>query len=292
VAETVASLSDAYEKRQQEREARREELQAAGHDDPTVQAVADIENTKLLLEGEQDRMQSSDELSKSLSDLATKLDSDSANLRSLLSARRQTAAKAEAEMARMKADTQEMSLALKNLAMLPSSSENDEFMQHLSDRLNHLDETLRIDEKRSQQAQLQLRALEADQRQLDQASRQARARAVAFDTASRDAKVNQDLLVNRLEFSVARKRADEELSNVGSVLKSSLSLRSSSAIQEAALGDAQSRGAVAKADRRSVDDLRDCIRRTGDVSECRASPSTMGSNAALSQAIGGGGAQP
>ena len=272
VATTVASLSADYQKRQQDRDARREEIKAAGHNDPTLEAVADIENTKLLLEGEQDRMQSAEQISAALNRLATKLDSDSGRLRSLLKARRQTAAQTQAEIAQLSAQTREMSLSLKNLAMLPAGSENDEFIERLNDRLNHLDEVLRIDQERSQQAQAQLKALETDQQGLDGAAREARAKAVAFDRASQDAKVNQDLLANRLEFSVERRRAADELSNLGSVLQTSANLRGSTAVQEAALGDSQPRAAVEnRPARRTADNLRDCIRHTGDVTGCRTS---------------------
>jgi hypothetical protein len=292
VASAVASLSAEYQKRQQDRDTRRQEIKAAGQNDPTLEAVADIEDTKLLLEGEQDRMQSSEQISTGLTRLATKLDSDSDHLRSLLKARRQTAAQADAAIAQLNAETQEMSVALKNLAMLPAGSENDEFMQRLSDRLDHLDETMRIDQRRSQQARAQLKALETDQQALGGAARQARAKAVTFDQASQDAKVNQDLLANRLEFSVERKRAADELSSIGSALQTSVNLRGSGAVQEAALGDSEPRATVTNAARRSVDDLRDCIRRSGDVTECRTSGSADSALPAVTERAVAGGQQP
>ena len=265
---TIASLSADYSKREHDREARSQELESAAHNDPTLQALADIQTTRLLLEGEQDRMQSSGQLSRGFSELAAKLQSDTQRVKALLETRRQSAEQCDAEIARISAEAPELNLALKNLALLPAGSENDELMRRLADKLNQEDQTQKLDQERSQQAQVEIRGLEADERELVQASEQARAKAASFAQTSQDARLNQGLLADHLEFSVQRKRASDELSNTTEILQTSANMRGDTAVQQALRGGDQPQ-APDKAGQ-PVDSLRDCIRHTGDVAACRA----------------------
>ena len=266
-ASKVASLSEDYAKREHERDARRQELEAAVHNDPTVQAVADIENTRLLLEGEQDRMKSSGQLSQAFSDLAAKLQSDTERVKALLEARRKSAERAHAEIARIEAEAPELNLALKNLALLPAAGDSDDLMRSLSAELDQDDQTLKIDEQRSQEDRSEIRGLEADEQELVSASGEARAKAGSFAQASQDAKVAEGLLADRLEFSVQRKRASDELSDTAKTLETSVSMHGHAPVPQTAPGDPVQTPETAS---QPVDGLRDCIRRTGDVAACRA----------------------
>jgi hypothetical protein len=265
---TIATLTADYAKREHDRDARRQELESAAHNDPTLQALADIQTTRLLLEGEQDRMQSSGQLAKAFSDLAAKLQSDTARVKTLLETRRQSAEQCDAEIARISAEAPELNLALKNLALLPTGGENDELMRRLADKLNQEDQTLKLDQERSQQAQVEIRGLEADERELIRASEQARAKAASFAQTSQDARLNQGLLADHLEFSVQRKRASDELSNTTEILQTSANMRGDTAVQQALRGGDQPQAPDKTS--QPVDSLRDCIRRTGDVAACRA----------------------
>ena len=270
----VSSLSADYQKREQDRLERLREFEAATHNNPanpTSQALADIETTRLLLEGEQDRMQSSGQLSQAFTDLATKLEMHNVQLKGLLKARRETAQQSDAEIARINAETPDVNLALKNLAQLPAGAENDQFMQRLAERLDHLDQVLKTDQTESQQAHKQIADLEAEERELGQVSYQARAKAVELTTASQQARVNEDLLANRLEFTTARQRALEEISGASQALTALGGLHEEPAVQQAALGGVRPPAtAGAGAETSQVDALRACIRRTGDVAACRA----------------------
>jgi hypothetical protein len=272
-ATAVSSLSADYQKREQDRQERLREFEAASRNDPsnpTSQALADIETTRLLLEGEQDRMQSSQQLSQAFNDLATKLDTHASQLKALLKARRQTAQQSDAEITQINMETPDINLALKNLALLPGGAENDQFMQRLSARLDHLDQVLKTDQTQSQQAHRQIADLEAEEREIGQASYQARAKAAELTTASQQAKVNQDLLANRLEFSTARQRALDEISGASQALSALGTLHEEPAVQQAALGGVQQPPAATGVDAAQVDALRACIRRTGDVAACRS----------------------
>ena len=155
-------------------------------------------------------MQSSEQLSQAFTDLAAKLETHTAQIKALQKARRETAQQSDAEIARINAETPDIDLALKNLALLPTGAENDQFMQRLAARRDHLDQVLKTDQEQSQQAHRQITDLEAEERALGQASYEARAKAAQLTAGSQQAKVNQDLLANRLEFSTARQRAADE----------------------------------------------------------------------------------
>ena len=269
----VSSLTADYQKREQDRQARLHEFEAATRSngaDATSQALADIQTTRLLLEGEQDRMQSSEQLSQAFTDLAARLETHTSQIKALQKARREAAQQSDAEIARVNAEIPDIDLTLKNLALLPAGAENDQFMQRLAARRDHLDQVLKTDQEQSQQAHRQITDLEAQERALGEASYQARAKAVELTTASQQAKVNQDLLANRLEFSTARQRAADELSSASYALAASVVLHDEPAVQQAALGGVQAQTASGEGGQGQVDALRACIRRTGDVTACRA----------------------
>ena len=270
----VSSLSADYQKREQDRQERLREFEAASRNDrgnPTSQALADIETTRLLLEGEQDRMQSSEQLSQAFTDLATKIDAHTNQLRALLKSRSEMAQQSDAEITRINGETPDINLALKNLALLPAGAENDQFIQRLAARLDHLDQVLKTDQTQSQQAHRQMADLQAEERELGQASYQARAKAAELTTASHQAKVNQDLLANRLEFSAARQRALDEISGASQAVAALGALHEEPAVQQAALGGVQAPPAVEReSEAGKLDTLRACIRRRGDVTTCRA----------------------
>jgi len=99
------------------------------------------------------------------------------------------------------------------------------------------------------------------------ASGEARAKAGSFAQASQDAKVAEGLLADRLEFSVQRKRASDELSDTAKTLETSVSMHGHAPVPQTAPGYPVQTPETAS---QPVDGLRDCIRRTGDVAACRA----------------------
>ena len=212
-------------------------------------------------------MNSSERLSQAFTALAAKVQSQAYQVRVWLKARRRTADQADAEIARVGAEIPDLNLALHNVAMLPASTENDEFLKQLDDWLRHREGILKTDQERSRQAHLQIKALEADEQELDRASQRARLKAVAFAQASQDAKLNQDLLANRLEFSTEHERAADELVNTRQLLQTPLGISGNAGIPEAALG-----GGLPEPTEKPVqqgDTLRECIRHTNDVAACR-----------------------
>ncbi|MGH9433635.1 MAG: hypothetical protein ACRD3T_19055, partial [Terriglobia bacterium] len=88
----------------------------------------------------------------------------------------------------------------------------------------------------------------------------------SFAQSAQDAQLNEGRLADRLEFSVTRQRATDMLNSTSKAIASSVALTGNTAINSAVSGTST----VAVPTGHSVDQLRDCIRKSGDVEGCRA----------------------
>ncbi|MGH9432635.1 MAG: hypothetical protein ACRD3T_13920, partial [Terriglobia bacterium] len=220
----VASLTESYEKREADREARRHQLEKAAAKDPATQALAQIQETRLLLEGEQDRMQSAQQLSQAFAALADELASRTTEVRGKVENRKQMADVAEAELDRLNDRTPQLELALRNIAMLPPSAENDQMIRRLDSELAQDDEARKLDDARSLQARHEMQLLQADADELDKEAAEARQKSASFAQSAQDAQLNEGRLADRLEFSVTRQRATDMLNSTSKAIESSVAL--------------------------------------------------------------------
>ncbi|HUY15842.1 MAG TPA: hypothetical protein VMX16_19765 [Terriglobia bacterium] len=262
----VASLTSAYKKREADREAQRQELEKAAAKDPATLALAQIQETRLLLEGEQDRMQSTQQLSQAFSALADEIASRATQVRAMVENRKQMADISDADLDRMNDRTPRLDLSLRNIAMLPPSNENNQMIRRLDAELAQDDQARKLDEARSLQARHEMQSLEADSVELGKESAEARQKSAGFAMAAQDAKLNEGRLADRLEFSVTRQRATDTLNSTSKAIEDSVALTGNTAINSTVMGTSS----VAVPTHQSVDRLRDCIRKTGDVEACRA----------------------
>src|SRR5579875_791429 len=263
----VAELTLGYEGREQTREARRKQLETAAAKNPALQALAQIQETRLLLEGEQDRMQSAQQLSQAFASLADELVRRARHVRDLAASRKQMALASEADLSELNRRTPQIDLALNNLAMLPASDEDNQMIRKLDAELSHDDAARKLDEERDLQARHEMQTLAADASQLDLAAAQARQKSASFAEAAQHAQANEDRLADRLEYSVARQRATSLLSAATKTLQNSVNLTGSMDINAAVLGSA----AFTSSDTgQTASSLRACIRKTGDVDACRS----------------------
>ena len=262
----VASLTAGYEKRETDREARRHRLEKAAAQDPATQALAKIQETRLLLEGEQDRMQSAQQLSQAFAGLADEIADRATQVRSLVQNRKQMAELSEAELDRMNERTPQLELALRNVAMLPPSDENNQMIRRLDSELAQDDGIRKLDEERSLQARHEVQSLQADADELTKQAAEARQKSASFAKAAQEAQLNEGRLANRLEFAVTRQRAADMLNSTSKAVASSVALTGNAAINSAVTDGST----VSVPTGLSVDQLRDCIRKSGDVESCRA----------------------
>ncbi|MGH9452468.1 MAG: hypothetical protein ACRD2O_00685 [Terriglobia bacterium] len=262
----VASLTTDYEKRETDREAHRHQLEKAAAKDPATQALAKIQETRLLLEGEQDRMKSAQQLSQALAALADEIADRAAQVRGMIENRKQIAELSDAELDGMNDRAPQLELALRNIAMLPPSAGNNQMIRRLDAELAQDDTTHKLDEARSLQARHEAQSLQADADELNKEAVEARQKSASFAKAAQDARLNEGRLADRLEFAVTRQRAADMLSSTTKAIASSVTLTSNAAINSAVMGSS----AASVPTDHSVDQLRDCIRKSGDVEACRA----------------------
>jgi hypothetical protein len=262
----VASLTAGYKQREADREARRRQLEQAVAKDPANAALAQIQGTRLLLEGEQDRSQSAQQLSAAFSELADELASRASQVRSMAEGRKQMAEASDAELDRLNARAPQLELALRNVAMLPPSDENNQLIRRLDAELAQNDQARKADQARSLQARHEMQSLTADAEELEREAAEARRKSADFAKAAKDARLNENRLADRLEYSVTRQRASDILDSTSKAIQSSVALTgNNNAINSAVLGSAAS-----VQSKSAVDRLRDCIRKSGDVEACRA----------------------
>jgi hypothetical protein len=263
----IAQLMAAYEQREAERKTQREHFEAAGARDPATQALAEIEATRLVLEGERDRGATSRQLAKAFASLGEELDARAQKIRDLVESRKQTALTAEAELNELNQVVPRRELALRNLAMLPASTQNDQIIHGLNTELAQEEAGRRLDEEQTQEAQSEIKALQAEADELERAAAEARRKSSSFADAAQSAQVNENLLADRLEYSVAQMRTADLLGSASKALEHSGALKDT--IHIAPLPAAGPISASTPSASQSVDQLRDCIRRTGNPDACR-----------------------
>ncbi|MGH9343168.1 MAG: hypothetical protein ACRD19_05340 [Terriglobia bacterium] len=270
----IAALTAGYEGRRQDREAKLKSLQASAANDPAAQSDLEMQETRLGLEGEQDRMQTGQELSKQFALLAGKLDQRAAQVGKMIEDRKQTALSAQAGLDQMNDLLPRRELALRNLAALPASGDNDQMIQDLKTELTQDEATQKIDQERGQEAGLETQALEAEAAQLSQAAAKARQRSSTYAAIAQNAQANQDRLADRMESDLARQRAAGMLASVSKVIDPAPALGGAEtpAIPvtppaTAAAGTGTSTPAAAP---QEAGNLRECLRKTGNVDACLA----------------------
>ncbi len=286
----VALLTTGYEQREAQRDAQCQQIEAEAAQDPTLQALAQVKETQLLLEGEQDRMESAQEVSKAFADLAEKLRQRAKQVQSLAEARTQAASGARSQIAQLDSKTPRLDLALHNIAMLPQDAQNDDAIRSLDSQLTEATSTRKHDEEVFAQASQEARALNQDVAELNRAATEARKKSAEFIQAAQNAKMNEGRLTDRLQFAVARQRAGALLTSSSKVLQSSVALTGNVAVEADVLGSTKpatnpvanqldqrpvassaltSQGVPDAQAASEVDRLRDCIRKTGNVNACR-----------------------
>ncbi len=263
----AAELTLSYQEREENREARRKQLETAATKDPALQALAQIQETRLLLEGEQDRMQSAQQLSQAFASLANELSSRARHVRNLASSRKELALASEASLSQLNRRAPRIDLALNNLAMLPPGDENNQMIRRLDAELAQDDAARKLDEELDLQARHEIQTLEADAGQLEAAAAAARQKSASFAEAAQHAQANEDRLADRLEYSVARQRATGLLSTATKALQNSVNLTGAMDINAAVLGSAAS---ASSSTGQTASSLRACIRKTGNVDACRS----------------------
>lgn len=272
----IASLAAGYESRRQERETKLKSFQVAAPGDPAAQSALEIQQTKLELEGEQDRMQTGQQLSKQFALLAGELDARAGKITKMADDRKQTGLSAQAAIDQMKDLLPRRELALQNLATLPASSGNDQMIEDLRTEIAQEEATQKLNEVSAQEAGKEAGTLSAEAAEMSQEAAKARQRSATYAAIAQNAQANQDRLADRMEYDVARQRSAGMLAGVAKVIDRAPSLpgiAASSANPSAASTSGAQTGTPAGASANpptDADNLRECLRKSGKVDACLA----------------------
>lgn len=272
----IASLAAAYANRRQDREAKLKSLHAAGANGPAAQTGLEIKETKLELEGEQDRMQTGRQLSKQFALLADELDARAVKVSKMADDRKQTALSAQAAIDQTKDLLPRRELALRNLAALPANSGNDQMIEDLKTEITREEAAQRLDGASAREAGEEADTLSSEAAAMSQEAAKARRRSATYAAIAQNAQANQDRLADRMEYDLARSRSAGMLAGVSKVIDPAPALQgiaapsmnpSTPSANGAQGGPPPAAPASAPTD---ADSLRDCLRKTGKVDACLA----------------------
>ncbi|HEV2417471.1 MAG TPA: hypothetical protein VGX94_06680, partial [Terriglobia bacterium] len=268
----IAALTAGYENRRQDREAKLKGLEASVANGPSSQQNLELQETRLALEGEQDRMQTGQQLSKQFAILAGEIDARASEVNKMVEDRKQTALSAQAGVDQMKDLLPRRELALRNLAALPPSGDNNQIIEDLKTELTQDEATQKLNEDRGQEAGREIQTLESEAAELSQAAAKARQRSATYAAIAQNAQANQDRLADRMEYDLARERAAGMLAGVSKVIDPAPVLPGVAAPFASPATPASSDASVgAPATSHSeVESLRECLRKTGNVDACLA----------------------
>jgi hypothetical protein len=263
----IAELTAGYKQREVERKERRAQLLAAGANDPGTRAVAQIEEIRLLLDGEDDRRTTSQRLARAFAALGGELDTRANAVRDLIENRKQAAVTAEADLNQLNSLVPQRELALRNLAMLPPSDQSDRIIRGLNTELTQEEDARRLDQETSKESRGEIKALKSEAGELEQAAAEARRRSTSFANAAQAAQVNEKLLADRLEYSVASMRGTDLLTSASKALGHSGTLSDNAQLDP--LPATRPVPDITPGATQTTDQLRDCIRKTANPDACR-----------------------
>jgi hypothetical protein len=250
--ERIASLAESYQDRVTERNGEINQLATVAAKDPENQGLALIQKTRLQLEGAQDLMTTSQQLSQAYASLATDLTVRAGKVQALADSREQTARAAAAELSKVNELEPRRETALRNLSLLPLSQQNDQTIQSLGAELAQDESGQKLAKAEAQQARIEMQDLQAQAGKLQEAAAEAQRESAAFTRSAQDARETENRLADRLEFYAARERAADALASASKVLGSSTLLNS----------------APGSASGTPAESLRACIRRNQNTDAC------------------------
>lgn len=252
-----------FDQRHQQRSRVMNSYEQASSSDPSLARFADPRKVQVELNDELDREQTSEELAGDYSEQAHDVQVKSAALENFIARRRQSL-----EALNKKNDAthrQDLEVAMANLARQPMSPETLAEMREIDRRLSEADRNEK--DLPQQLSQTKEEATDAAEElaklQALQVSYQKEAQAFNADALS--ARHNRMRLASRLEYYVVRSQAEDELDQGHKGLEAARHLSASPEVENLLNGS----GAASKSDA-DMQQLRDCIQKSGDVQGCRA----------------------
>lgn len=252
-----------YNERHQQRERHLEAYGSAASGDPAVARFADPRKVQIELSDELDRERTSEELSADYAEQAHDVQNKEQALKEFM-AKRKAAADALNKPADGSVTRQDMETALANLAQEPSSPETLGAIHEIDQRLTRFESNQKDAPVLTAQAQQEATDAGQELAKLQALEQGYEKEAKAFTADALSARENRLRLANKLEYFVVRAQADDTLEVGRKSLENVEHLAPSPEVQDTLKGP----GSTGKSES-SVEQLRDCIQKSGDVTACR-----------------------
>lgn len=251
-----------YNQRRQEREARMAAFDKATAGDPGLVRYADPRKVQVELSDELDRERTSEELSADYAEQAHDVQNKVQALQQFVAKRRQTLD--ELNKHEGSSRRQDMETALTNLARQPSSPETLAAMRDIDQRLSETDRNDKDLPAELSQTQQETADASAELAKLQTLQQAYEKQAQAFTADALSARQDRLRLADKLEYFVVRAQAEDTIEEGRKSLDSVEHLTPSPEVEDLLRGP----GATTKSDS-SLEKLRDCINKSGDVRACR-----------------------
>jgi len=253
-----------YNERHQERERHMSAYDKATESDPGLVRFADPRKVQVELTDELDRERTSEELSADYAEQAHEVQGRAQALSEFLAKRQATLEDLNKHAGSSR--RQDMETAMANLARQPSSPETLAAMRDIDQRLSEADRDEKDLPAEVAQAQQETADAAAELTKLQALQQAYEKEAKAFTADALSAHQNRLRLANKLEYFVVRAQAEDTLDQGRKSLDSVEHLSPSPEVENLLRGP----GATAKSDT-TMEQMRECIQKSGDVRACRQS---------------------
>jgi chromosome segregation ATPase len=251
-----------YGQRHTDRENRMASYDKASEGDPALARFADPRKVQVELSDELDREQTSAELAGDYAEQSRDIQNKAQALQEFIAKRQQTLE--DLNHKNVGTNRQDLEVALANLAHQPSSPETLAAMREIDNRLSETDRNqkdlpiqLAQNKQEAADAAEELTRLQALQQAYDKESK-------SFTADSLSARQNRLRLANKLEYFVVRSQAEDTLEQGRKALTNVEHLAPSPEVESLLAGPSTSNSSDAH-----VEQMRDCINKSGDVQGCR-----------------------
>ncbi|HXW14606.1 MAG TPA: hypothetical protein VEN79_08870 [Terriglobia bacterium] len=251
-----------YGQRHEQRESRMSSYDQVSGGDPGLARFADPRKVQVELSDELDREQTSAELAADYAEEAHDIQNKAQALEEFIAKRKQTLDALSKPAG--PSNRQDLEVALANLAHQPSSPETLAAMREIDRRLSETDRNdkdlpaqLSQNQQETADAAEELAKLQAMQQAYEKESK-------AFTADALSARQNRLRLANKLEYFVVRAQAEDTLEQGRKALSTVEHLAPSPQVESLLAGPAS----ATKSDAH-LEQMRDCINKSGDVQGCR-----------------------
>lgn len=251
-----------YNERHQQREHHMSAYEKAAQGDPGMVRYADPRKVQVELSDELDRERTSEELSADYAEQAHDVQAKTQALEEFLAKRKTTLDDLSQHAGSSR--RQDLETAMANLARQPSSPETLAAMRDIDQRLAETERTEKDLPAQLSQAQGESADAAAELTKLQALQQAYEKESKAFMADALSARQNRLRLANKLEYFVVRAQAEDTLEQGRKSLDAVQHLAPSSEVEDLLRGP----GTTTKSDR-TLEQMRQCIQKSGDVRACR-----------------------